>query len=219
MANTMANTMANMPEPPEFASVRDALAARTGGCLALCLTPSGLPPPLPVAVPPCAFGAGTEVVSAARAQFCAAVIAVARLTASEGAAAGLAAGEALTNAARHGGGGEAWACACADGQTVQVWVRDSGPGMRLRDLTRLFFEAGVDVDATHGRGLLLILSCVQGLALCTGPRGTTLVMTLRADGTGAWESPGDAICGSGFGHQRRQRPPPPATAEPTQSLH
>jgi len=83
--------------------------------------------------------------------------------------------EAGMNAVVHAGGGKAQVYTL-NGQTVQVWVRDTGKGIDLEDLPRATLEKGYTTTGTMGHGMKMMLQTADRVWLLTGPRGTTLVI-------------------------------------------
>ena len=88
------------------------------------------------------------------------------------------AGEAAMNAVVHAGenNGEARVLADATRNTVQVWVRDHGPGIPLERLHRATLERGYTTAGTMGHGFWLMLKTCDRVYLLTGPTGTTVVL-------------------------------------------
>jgi anti-sigma regulatory factor (Ser/Thr protein kinase) len=88
------------------------------------------------------------------------------------------AGEAAMNAVVHAGqnNGEARVLADPFGKTVQVWVRDHGPGIPIERLHRATLERGYTTAGTMGHGFWLILRTCDRVYLLTGPTGTTIVL-------------------------------------------
>jgi PAS domain S-box-containing protein len=86
-----------------------------------------------------------------------------------------AANEAAMNAIVHAGGGKArvgW----NESGTVQVWIEDTGTGIRLEQLPRATLERGFTTAGTMGMGFWLILQYCDRVFLFTGPTGTTVVL-------------------------------------------
>ncbi|HEY3330057.1 MAG TPA: ATP-binding protein [Capsulimonadaceae bacterium] len=97
----------------------------------------------------------------------------------------IATGEALMNAVVHAGGGSA--LICADNDTVQVWVEDSGSGIDINQLPQSTLEKGFTTAGSLGHGFFLMLRTVDRLYLFTGPTGTTLVIEKeRVEPEPAW---------------------------------
>ncbi len=88
------------------------------------------------------------------------------------------AGEATMNAVVHAGenNGEARVLADTIGGTVQVWVRDHGPGIPIERLHRATLERGYTTAGTMGHGFWLMLKTCDRVYLLTGPTGTTVVL-------------------------------------------
>jgi PAS domain S-box-containing protein len=85
-------------------------------------------------------------------------------------------GEAAMNAVRHAGGGEAWVGADAKAGFIQVWVRDTGSGIRDEDIHRATLEKGYSSVGTLGHGFFLMLRSCDRTYLLTGADGTTVVL-------------------------------------------
>jgi CheY-like chemotaxis protein len=83
--------------------------------------------------------------------------------------------EAAMNALVHGGGGRACVCAGAGG-TIQVWVKDRGPGIALESLPRATLERGYSTSGTLGHGFWLMINTTDRIFLHTTHRGTTVVL-------------------------------------------
>lgn len=89
----------------------------------------------------------------------------------------LAANEAMTNALKHGGRG---ICELREkGETLQVRVRDNGPGIHFRDLPKLALVPGQSTATSLGMGFTIMLANCDRLALCTGDCGTDLLAECR----------------------------------------
>lgn len=84
----------------------------------------------------------------------------------------LAAGEAATNAIKHGGGGHAAVYRTDDRLVVRV--TDRGPGIRPEDLPASVLLPGHSTKASLGMGFTLMLELVDRIRLATGPEGTVL---------------------------------------------
>lgn len=84
----------------------------------------------------------------------------------------LAAGEAATNAVKHGIRPEAAVFASAE--RVRVRVRDHGPGIRPENLPATLFRAGFSTKVSLGMGYTIMLQLADQLWLSTGPEGTIL---------------------------------------------
>ena len=84
-------------------------------------------------------------------------------------------GEATMNAAVHARHAQFQVCAGANG-TVQVWVTDTGAGIKLGNLHRATLERGYTTEDSLGHGFWLMLHTCDRLWLLTGPEGTTVVL-------------------------------------------
>lgn len=92
----------------------------------------------------------------------------------------LAASEAMTNALKHGGDG---ICELREeGETLQVRVRDRGPGIRFQDLPKLALVPGRSTALSLGMGFTIMLANCDRLVLCTGECGTDLVAECHCAG-------------------------------------
>jgi ActR/RegA family two-component response regulator/anti-sigma regulatory factor (Ser/Thr protein kinase) len=85
-------------------------------------------------------------------------------------------GEALTNALKHGGGGEivVW----ANEEELLVRVEDHGPGIDATTLPKATLMPGFSTKASLGMGLTIILEFVDQARLNTNPNGTRLDMVI-----------------------------------------
>jgi anti-sigma regulatory factor (Ser/Thr protein kinase) len=84
-------------------------------------------------------------------------------------------GEAAMNAVVHADGGVA--NICVDDSSMQIWIRDTGPGIRVEQIPRATLEKGYSTSGTLGHGFWLILQTTDALDLATSPRGTTVVLS------------------------------------------
>jgi anti-sigma regulatory factor (Ser/Thr protein kinase) len=85
--------------------------------------------------------------------------------------------EAAMNALYHGGG--VTVRGFAEGDTVQVWIEDRGPGIPLDRLPLSTLKQGYSTAGTAGQGWFMVLSFVDRADLLTGPEGTRLVLQMR----------------------------------------
>jgi len=83
-------------------------------------------------------------------------------------------GEGLTNAIKHGGGGNYEAR--ARDSVVQVVIRDKGRGVDFTTLPRATLEAGFSTKGTLGLGFTIMLEMADRVLLSTQPSGTILVL-------------------------------------------
>lgn len=84
-------------------------------------------------------------------------------------------GEAIMNAATHGGGGEGHVCADPARGIVQIWIRDRGGGISEEALPKVLGK-GVSLAGTLGHGFWLMLSTGDRVFLLSSPSGTTIVL-------------------------------------------
>ena len=82
--------------------------------------------------------------------------------------------EAAMNAVVHAGGGQGQVCADAD--TVQVWVQDTGAGIDVAHLPRATLEKGYTTAGSLGHGMKMMLQTADRIFLRTGGTGTTVVL-------------------------------------------
>ena len=88
----------------------------------------------------------------------------------------MAAGEAITNAVKHG-----TSCSVQVhkiGQTTQILVADHGPGIDFTDLPHATLAAGFSTKKSLGVGFSIMLEVCDRVLLSTGPLGTTVVLEL-----------------------------------------
>jgi CheY-like chemotaxis protein len=83
--------------------------------------------------------------------------------------------EAAMNAIVHAGGGKARICG-GDGESVQVWISDQGPGISIEKLPRATLERGFSTSGTLGHGFWLMLNTADRIFLLTTKTGTTIVL-------------------------------------------
>jgi anti-sigma regulatory factor (Ser/Thr protein kinase) len=88
------------------------------------------------------------------------------------------AGEALTNAVKHAGGGEYQLY--RKGDVAQFRVSDHGPGIDFVHLPKATLEAGYSSIGTLGLGFDLMLKRCERVLLSTQPQNTTLVLEVRS---------------------------------------
>ena len=87
------------------------------------------------------------------------------------------AGEALSNALKHAGGGEA---ACYKiGDTIVYVVSDNGPGILSINVPDMAFVHGYSTAGTGGLGYKLLIACADKVYLATGPQGTMVAVMIR----------------------------------------
>jgi anti-sigma regulatory factor (Ser/Thr protein kinase)/PAS domain-containing protein len=93
--------------------------------------------------------------------------------------------EALVNALRHAGGGTYQVFARDD--TLQVLIRDEGPGIDFRTLPRATLQRGFSTASSLGMGFTIMLQACERVLLSTRP-GRTSVLLEFADGPTPVES-------------------------------
>lgn len=90
------------------------------------------------------------------------------------------AGEALTNAVRHAGGGAMTVSRTPE--ALRVSVADHGPGIAFQDLPRAALTPGYSTKKPSlGYGFSLMLKLMDRIYLCTDPSGTTIVLEMRVN--------------------------------------
>ena len=82
--------------------------------------------------------------------------------------------EAAMNAVVHAGGGAGRVC--ADRDTLQVWVQDTGTGIDVAHLPRATLEKGYTTAGSLGHGMKMMLQTTDRVFLLTGVTGTTVVL-------------------------------------------
>jgi anti-sigma regulatory factor (Ser/Thr protein kinase) len=83
-------------------------------------------------------------------------------------------GEAAMNSVVHAGNGVAWICADID--TIQVWVSDTGRGIAVEKLPQATLVRGFSTAGTLGHGFKMILQSIDRVYLLTRDTGTTVVL-------------------------------------------
>jgi|GEM_PF-1878082 len=83
-------------------------------------------------------------------------------------------GEALVNALRHAGGGSYQLFARDD--TLQVLVRDDGPGIDFHMLPRATLQRGFSTAASLGMGFTIMLQVCERVLLSTRPGRTSVLL-------------------------------------------
>jgi PAS domain S-box-containing protein len=89
----------------------------------------------------------------------------------------LAAGEAITNAIKHGR--EPRASVYSDSERVTLRACDKGPGIRAEDIPSSLFRRGFSTRVSLGMGYTIMLELADRLWLSTGPEGTLLQIEKR----------------------------------------
>lgn len=89
----------------------------------------------------------------------------------------LAASEALTNAVKHGGGGEY--SLHRSGDCLQIVVRDFGPGIDFRQLPKATLVQGFSTTSTMGLGFTIMLEVCDRVLLTTDADGTVVVLEIE----------------------------------------
>jgi anti-sigma regulatory factor (Ser/Thr protein kinase) len=87
--------------------------------------------------------------------------------------------EAAMNALRHAGGGTIRGY--REGDQVQIWVEDRGPGIPLDRLPIATLKQGYSTAGTAGQGWFQVLSLADAAFLRTGTDGTTVVLEMARD--------------------------------------
>ena len=87
-------------------------------------------------------------------------------------------GEALVNALRHAGGGTYQLFARE--ATLQVMVRDEGPGIDFRTLPRATLQRGFSTESSLGMGFTIMLQVCERVLLSTRPGRTSVVLEFAA---------------------------------------
>jgi anti-sigma regulatory factor (Ser/Thr protein kinase) len=156
----------------------DALQAVTQGKLRLAFDPEDLPPRLP-AVAEVRLDTDAALAPLRRAVWESGT--AAGMTDERARAATVAADEVAMNAIVHGGGGRAVVGSTSEtpgGGTIQVWVEDSGPGIRLDELPRSALVAGYSTRDSMGMGLYLTIQESDRVFVRTGVSGTVVVVEM-----------------------------------------
>jgi anti-sigma regulatory factor (Ser/Thr protein kinase) len=89
----------------------------------------------------------------------------------------LAAGEAATNAIKHGRNGRCALWTAPDRLVARI--SDEGPGIRPEDLPATLFQPGFSTKVSLGMGYTLMLELVDCMWLSTGPQGTIVQLEKR----------------------------------------
>jgi anti-sigma regulatory factor (Ser/Thr protein kinase) len=89
----------------------------------------------------------------------------------------LAVTEALTNALKHAGAGEYRVCRTTD--SVQVVIRDSGPGIDFHLLPKATLIQGFSTTKTMGMGFTIMLEVCDRVLLATSASGSVVVLELK----------------------------------------
>ena len=86
--------------------------------------------------------------------------------------------EALVNALRHAGGGTYQVF--ARDETLQVLIRDEGPGIDFRTLPRATLQRGFSTASSLGMGFTIMLQVCERVLLSTRPGRTSVVLEFTA---------------------------------------
>lgn len=89
----------------------------------------------------------------------------------------LAFSEACTNALKHGGGGEY--SVYRTQKSIQVMVKDEGPGIDFKMLPKATLVPGFSTTNTLGMGFTIMLDVSDRVLLCTDDNGTAVVLEVR----------------------------------------
>jgi anti-sigma regulatory factor (Ser/Thr protein kinase) len=84
--------------------------------------------------------------------------------------------EAAMNTLRHAGGGTVRGY--REGDRVQIWVEDQGPGIPLDRLPIATLKQGYSTAGTAGQGWFQVLSLADAAYLCTSAGGTAVVLEM-----------------------------------------
>ena len=88
-------------------------------------------------------------------------------------------GEAATNAVKHGGKGRIYAG--TRGNAVWVAVSDKGPGISTITLPNATLRRGFSTKASMGVGFTIMMEASDEVKLCTGTKGTTVLLVINID--------------------------------------
>ena len=94
-------------------------------------------------------------------------------------------GEALVNALRHAGGGTYQVFARE--ATLQVLVRDEGPGIDFRTLPHATLQRGFSTESSLGMGFTIMLQVCERVLLSSRPGRTSVVLEFAARRAGRGE--------------------------------
>jgi anti-sigma regulatory factor (Ser/Thr protein kinase) len=89
----------------------------------------------------------------------------------------LCAGEAMTNALKHAGGGDVSLHRRSD--IFTILVRDHGRGIEALNLPEVALTHGYSTAGTLGMGYKLMISLADHVYLATSPQGTTLGVSMH----------------------------------------
>ena len=87
-------------------------------------------------------------------------------------------GEALVNALRHAGGGTYQVFARE--ATLQVLIRDEGPGIDFRTLPHATLQRGFSTESSLGMGFTIMLQVCERVLLSSRPGRTSVVLEFAA---------------------------------------
>jgi PAS domain S-box-containing protein len=91
----------------------------------------------------------------------------------------IAAGEAITNAIKHGT--DARVYAGANDTAVWIGVTDNGPGIDSIILPEAVLRRGFSTKPSLGLGYSIMLEVADQVFLCTGPTGTTVILVMNIE--------------------------------------
>jgi len=89
-----------------------------------------------------------------------------------------AAGEALTNAVKHAHGCNVYAG--SNDKSIWVAVSDTGTGISTLLLPSATLRRGFSSKVSMGMGYTIMMDATDNIMLCTGPEGTTVVLSINA---------------------------------------
>ncbi|MDR3711070.1 MAG: ATP-binding protein [Capsulimonadaceae bacterium] len=167
--------------------VMDVLASVTEGRLRLCNDPSELPAPFPTLLRtpiPLSRKHGMAELRSVVKEACG----ILKFQDERFYDLLTATGEAAMNAIVHATEGVAEVRVDGDSR-VQIWIRDFGSGIDMRNLPRATLERGFTTAGSLGHGIKMILQTADAMWLLTGASGTTVVLEQSAVApTHAWSS-------------------------------
>lgn len=99
----------------------------------------------------------------------------------------IAAGEAISNALKHAGGGTCALYRAPD--SIVVRISDTGGGIRSLDLPNMILKSGFSTKVSLGMGYTLMLKLTDHVWLSTGPEGTVVQLEKKIQPPPPSESP------------------------------